>query len=437
MKKVLGLCLLVGVALLVAAPALAADDHNWKFTGGVRVRADYFENYDFLDESNGGIDDSGANWPFMIRFGAEGDLTENVHGMVELRNDDVFGGSPTGNEAVVNSPGTLPFTFFPPSYSNNSQGSNDIILYQAFIDLKDLGITGFDLKVGRQEYTYGTELLIGDNDFYTGQSYDGVRLGWHRDHWGLGGFYFKVSENNFNVFPPGGSFDTNLWGVTFDFMMDKWGDLGVYYIDYQNLGPSPSTGVESYGARWGRLVAADDQMFDWNLEYVHQGGDINTASSHDADAIEGWFGFNLHGDTMHHRFAVGYLSASGDDPTTADNESFSPLFGDGHAYNRLGNLDNLAVTDVEDINASYTLTVNKHKVMIALHQLALDQELTFGPVTEDEVGTAWDIVYDYAMNENYGFQVGASSLMNGDLIDAAGTPNDDPMRFWGQFALRW
>ena len=37
------------------------------------MRADYFENYDFVDESNGGIDDNGAYWPFTIRFGVEGD----------------------------------------------------------------------------------------------------------------------------------------------------------------------------------------------------------------------------------------------------------------------------------------------------------------------------------------------------------------------------
>jgi hypothetical protein len=195
--------------------------------------------------------------------------------------------------------------------------------------------------------------------------------------------------------------------------------------------------VDSYGVRWARLVAADDQWFDWNLEYVMQAGDISTTVDRDADAIEGWLGFNIHGDRMHHRFGVGYLNASGDDPTTAsDNESFSPLFNDSHQYNRLGNLDNLIVSDIEDINVNYTLTAGKHKFFVAAHQLTLDQSL--GTPAEDDIGMQWDVVYDYAMNENYGFQVGVSAHMNGDFIDAAFTPpNDDPMRAWGQFALRW
>jgi hypothetical protein len=50
------------------------------------------------------------------------------------------------------------------------------------------------------------------------------------------------------------------------------------------------------------------------------------------------------------------------------------------------------------------------------------------------------VTYDHTVNERYGFQIGVSTLLNDDFIDdpaVVGTPNDDPLRAWGQFAVRW
>ena len=54
----------------------------------------------------------------------------------------------------------------------------DIVrLYQAYIRVRNLfGVDQFDLKVGRQELRYGSELLLGTNDFFTGTVHDAVRL---------------------------------------------------------------------------------------------------------------------------------------------------------------------------------------------------------------------------------------------------------------------
>ena len=450
MRKLGILALVAVLAVSLAAPARAQDEgeKKWNIHGEVRARADYFENYDYLDVDNGGVDDNASIWPYMVRVSIDGTITDNVKAMVEFRNDGLFGSAPTFNEF-----GTAPW-FYTSAYSSE----DNVNLYQGWIQIDQLfGWDSFSARVGRQEMILGTELLLGDNDFYTGQSYDGARLMWNHETWSINAFYFKLVENNFFNSPfgipvDGESFDTNLLGAAFNYKTEGWGGFDIYMLRYQGLddyfGSSlyPGSGIDTYGARWGN--SAEKGLFDWNIEYAIQSGDYDiptggvggptTNVDLSSDVIEGWLGVNFRPGNSHHRFNVGYLAASGDDPTTTDDETFFPLFGDSNEYNRLGNLDNFGLSNVEDISVAYTgaFAEGKHTFMLAVHQLALDQPFTVGG--EDDLGMAWDLNYMYQYNKMVGLEVNVSQGMPGDYQDlAVGGSADTASRYYAQLNVRW
>lgn len=454
MRKVCVLALIAVVALVVAAPVRAeSHDENkkWNIHGDIRSRLDYFENFDYLDVDNGGSRDNASIWPYTVRVGIDGTITDNVKALVDFRTDGTFGSSPTFNE----------FGGDPRFFSSAYSSEDNVNLYQGWLQIDKLfGWENFSLKLGRQEHTLGTELLLGDNDFYTGQSFDGARMMWTNDKWDANLFYYKLVENNFDnglgLGFGGDSQDTNFFGGTFDWKFEKFGQLDAYWLRFQGLDDfTPfsvvdGTGIDTLGVRWGKMLGSkDDGMFDWNVEFATQTGDYgNGVGSTDvsSDVVEGWFGVNLFPGDSHHRFHVGVLQATGDDPTTADDETFFPLFGDGHAYNRLGNLDNLpgdpaqffGVSNVQDVNVGWTgkFMDGKHTVMAAVHAMKLDQPLVVNG--EDDLGMVVDLNYMYQWNKMIGFEVNLSQGQPGDFQDLlVGGSADSAARYYAQLHVRW
>src|SRR5262245_56630152 len=173
MKKVL--LTLVAAASLAAplAPALAQDDADKKFTfnGMVRGRYEYFNNYFDLtdnDESGDANDDSFALAPYRAIVGITGNFSENVSAHVDLQYAGVFGDEfqPEKDIGLPVGEGFTPYLF----------ATQGVQLYQGYIDINKIGGSNIGVRVGRAEHTYGTELFLGDNDYYNGTSFDGARL---------------------------------------------------------------------------------------------------------------------------------------------------------------------------------------------------------------------------------------------------------------------
>lgn len=445
-----GLVLVVG---LVAAPAGAHDEEDMEnvkfhFHGDVLVRSDYFENYDFNDAL--AADDNFGIWPYRVRAGMDVDFQNDVRAMIQFQTAQEFGTSGTNFF-----PGDPRFFFATPT-----SGTEDVNLYQGFVELNKIGGSNFSARIGRQEHTFGTELLMGDNDFYTGQSFDGGRLMWGWDRFDLNAFYYKIVETNaVPVSISGGSNDTNFSGLTVDWVFENWGDFDAYLLWLQALAIESSRAT--YGARWGRMIESSndvsDNPFDWNIEAAFQSGDTGnppTETDLSGDLVEGWFGWNWnHDGGGRSRVHIGAVMASGDDPTTgAENEAFNPLFQDAHAHNRLGNLELISsnglfsvsptTTNIDDLNLGYEYwsSEGRHGLGVAFHWLKLNEEVAVPGGTDDDIGQAIDAWYDFKYNDNVAIEIGASTLLPGDLPDripAVAGSADDPLRTWAQVHLRW
>ena len=115
-------------------------------------------------------------FPYRIRIAAEGHFTKNVSAWIEFQNVGVAGnGGPTRSGA-------------------GGDGS-DVEMYQGNMTLDKLWSDSFSLRIGRQEMVAGNELLLGDDDFYTGISHDGGVGMWDFDNVDVMVWYTRPTES--------------------------------------------------------------------------------------------------------------------------------------------------------------------------------------------------------------------------------------------------
>ena len=474
MKKFAYAALLTLAAGMIFVPARAADDDDEKkFTvhGEVRQRWEYQDNVGDLTDKidDGDQDDEFSFAPYRARVGVMGQFSNNVSGYISIQDYGFWGNEfPLRGEAM------------PLDQTDGNIDDSEIDLYQAYIAINEIGGSKLSLKAGRMELSMGTELLIGDNDYYNGQSFDGIVGGWDFEKWDLHFGWLTIEDNNVDnciddPFLDGSSSDCDddnidLYGGGANFEIGDTGQHVEPYIIHYRDGDSGDFGISTstIGARWSRGYDDEDQnLLDWSLEALIQTGEIDPNGinkDHSASLIEGTLGFNFsHGDDAHSRVHVGFLSSSGDDnDTDNDNEAFFPLFGDNHSNNRLGNIDfggNNALsglltwtedideagedTGITDISAGYTFTMGNHMFMAAIHLLTATEDALAGNgatlANEDDIGQMIDLGYGYRYSQNLSFNVELSNFMPGDAFEGLATTDfeDDALRIAGQARLRW
>ena len=445
MKKVLWTVFVAVVAGAMAAPALAADaDNTFTFNGEVRARYEYLNNYlDQLDNQTSGdaADDSYSLGPYRVVLGITGTFAKNITAHADLQYVGLFGDEFSPQKDVFPPVGQ----FFTP-YLFNTQG---VQLYTGWFEASKLWGSDVGIRVGRQEHTYGTELLMGDNDYYAGLSFDGARVMWNHGHSDLNVFYYKVAEDNGpNPGAQGGANDSDFFGATYDWNFNNgWGTVGGYFLVGQDLngnGPvfTPDSSVETYGVRWNRGMMNGDKlnMFDWDVEYAMQSGDqfdpaVVVPSIKLGGWIgEGWFGFNYKVGDSHGRVHIGTLMTSGDKLTSTKNESFIPLYGDFHANNRFGDLDWIDVfgpSNITDYNIGYDHWFGTmHHVMAAYHKFKITES---NGAPSDDLGDEIDLGYDYMYSKNLSIQVLVGQASPGNAF----TNQDSVQRVAVQALLHW
>ena len=475
MKKFALTAMLALAAGMMIAPAVAEDDGEKMFTvhGEIRSRWERLDNVGDLTDSEGDLyRDTYSYLPYRARVSVHGQFTKNVEGVIELQNFGTFGNSDPlkGSQDPTHQAFLDPNSVFGQEAFNNS----GIDLYQAYIRMNEIGGTSFFIQMGRQELQFGKNLLLGNNEYYNGRSFDGVMFGWDADNWDVTILGMTIAERNaqwFSSCPANAPLNacrddnTNLYGALANIDIGDNGQVISPYLLYYrdgrgttgiNASGIPGAKVYTLGARWGKDVTIDDDaLIDWNLEAAYQSGDIdvnNLDLSVKAYIVEGWVGFNFHGDNSMHRIGAGVLLTSGDDDINdQDANSFMPLFGDIHANNRLGNIDfggqnalsgvggatgfGLGLgqdTGITDLNLRYNGIMGRHAFMFAFHYLAasaLDDVNVFPSGYSKDLGGMIDLGYDFTYTKNLVFATELSYFMPGeffeDLITGPGSVGED------------
>jgi len=445
MKKVF-----LGVLLLAFAAApmtMVMAENDVSVTAEVWSRTEYLENFsDFRDSENGNFRDNLDFTTYRARVDVNVQVSDDIGACVEVQNFGTWGDSfilsQQSQDPVI---GTL-----------DTNANNDVQLYQAYIDLDNIGGSLLSLQVGRQEHTLGNELHMGDNNFYGGQFFDGIRADLDFESWILTAFYYKVDERSIApgsiiVFPPdiqnGGSDDSDFFGVHASFDIGEGHNLEPYVLGKRDgneggslLGPKYSAitiGVLYNHAR------SDDGMFNWNLEVATQSGEVDFGGGNEPDLsatiAEGEFGVAFGSDQAHH-VKIGFLMV-GDGDDANDIEAFMELFPDTHR--RAGAMDlfssNLSSSgfggdsfhNLTNIFVGWDWTTGNNTFSAALHQFALTEDFG-GP--EDDMGQEVDLMWEHMSGEHVGLQIGLGTFSPGDLFTS---PNDDSvMRAWAMLRFR-
>ena len=458
------------LVLLAAGPMFAAEqqegDKKFTVSGEVRSRWEWMDNLLDFDDSPG-ADDGFDIWPYRVRVGVEGKFAENVTGFVEVQNFGLFGDEPPFKSSQN-----------PGDQFAESANLEDTNLYQGFLQLDDIGGSHIGARFGRQEHTLGYELQIGDNDFYNGVSFDGLRGMWDSKRFDLGAFFYRINDVTCTIVGgPCGADDATFAGITANIRI---GDNGMvlepYVMNFQNQSDTSTvfldrTNFLTYGGRFSRPVTSledvnNGRRFDWNAEVALQDGDIGpfgAESNHSAWLSEGWFGFNWKcGERGYSRVHVGTLISSGDKedagglPDDGDHEDYLFLFTDFHANNRLGDADleqqffsygdatfgTFFSSGVTNYNVGYEFFGQRHSFLAAFHQFMLTEENCVNTISggcQDDLGQEVDLRYGYRYSDQLGFEVGLANFMPGDAISDSifyGS-DDDGMRVWGQARLRF
>jgi alginate export protein len=469
MKKFLYMFLLAAAVASAFSFVLAQSDDSGekKFVlhGEIRQRADYEDN---LTDFTGDFDDSFLMFPYRARIAAEGHFTKDVTGYIEFQAFGVWGDAPPikgfafgpvggDNTGIPSFPSD---TAIDQNANSGQIFGNDVELYQGYLALNKIAGSQFSLILGRQEIVKGSEMLLGDNDFYNGISHDAAMGCWQTKNFDLDIWWSRPLQTPApatvatTVAPPPvpNHQSVNFYGAWLNWnRYDNGVSWAAYILDYDD---GTSTGLPNparrqfltLGARTDREISGKNGVY-WNAEFAYQTGDFNNGpalqdtGSIKATGFEGTLGFNLHGN-YDHKFQIIYDVASGDsDPADDDAESFDPLFQDSH--DRYGFTDIFTFSDLTVWGLGYHAIMNDRQSWgIDYFNQQLTEDIVGGPADgENSLGQELDGWWKMQYTTNAQVMVGAAWFDPGDAIDAvnsaAGLNTDAGIRLLAQVRLRW
>ena len=333
------------------------DASHWDLGGSLRLRYEVRENALAAPPANDfkfGVANDNSYFSTKLLFHiARSEKWWNV--TIEGRNSSATGDS---RGAAPN---------IPSGSSPDSDGPVD--LHQAFLtwgNLKEFPVT---LKVGRQEFSYGDERVIGAFGWsQVGRVFDAAKLRWQNSWFGVDAFSGRVvvpDDNNFNT-----SNDYEQFSGLY-FNTAKVPKNGLeFYLLARNVSPqaitlfSPAITPSPYNptARdvytvGTRLKSATNAWghFDYTVEAMGQFGNWkrsntgirpNERDEHRAYAGSGNLGYTFADTAGKPRLAVEYSYGSGDnDPNDGQHGTFDNLFPTNHkfyGYQDLASLQNLS-----------------------------------------------------------------------------------------------
>jgi len=262
--------LVIAMLVLSMAGVAVAELQNVEVGGKLKIRGNYYR-----------LDDFGTTSAVEQRtvLNVKADFTNDVSAFIEFDSYDNWGDSFRSNYLT----------------GIDGRGAADVNLYQAYVNVKNLWGTPLSLRVGRQELVFGSSFLLGNNSsnaFFTGLSYDAIRLTFANDMFKIDAFAAKLAESFKNF----GKGDVDLYGIygsyigIEDVTIDAY---GLYVRDDSVVGND----IDLYTV--GLRGAGTMSGFDFDAEVAYQMGSVDGQPSAcpfgfgEADVDYGTFGANV------------------------------------------------------------------------------------------------------------------------------------------------
>ncbi len=386
-------------AVMLARSLAAADqeekkDVTWTLSGEARFRPEWRDNAD-LDDA---IDDDTRQGFMRQRLGVSILYKEDYRVFVQVQDARVAGeeASPASNE-------------------------KNLDLHQGLLEVRRVGFDRLSLTLGRQEWKYGDERLIGASWWSNvGRSFDGLKARYAGRSFWIDGIVARIANRTVGAATTG----SDLFGLYAQSFARKGAEYEAYWLLFDDhVSQAGETGVVSdsaihaLGVRGKDHFGAVDLTVEGTLERGRLFGDDLRARA--AAAVVGY----TIGSRSKVRFFGGYDYATGDrNPTDGRQNEFFNFFPTNHAL--YGYIDYQGWRNLRSPWGGIGLTAGRHYVQAKFHRFALDQAR--GPWKDDggivfgfdpaglsgkSVGRELDLTWRYAWKEKMTIEAGYARFM--------------------------
>lgn len=326
----------------------------------------------------------------------------------------------------------------------------NLTLYEGYVDLKKLGRnSNLALRFGRMSLgKYGNEILVGDDDFIKGRSFESVRLRYKKNRVTSDLMWVQL----YQPAPPAANFDWNhpIFLATFN---------TFNFSEAFNVDANLPFIIDQYNSGWRTSVFMPDLRafghlgnLKYSAEFILQTGTAkgilneNLTGTLNAYATELSAGYTSTDGKLNASLA--YYRASGDD-NTSDNElkSYNVLWQNEHR--RFGYIDAFKGSNVQavtlhlDWKLGRLVSTGVHGVMA---QVLESKDRSSGVITLENlnrlntnnkfIGIGGDWYLNYYYNHNLNFQFSTSAFKAGEYFTAVNGTDKTMIRFYLMMALR-
>jgi hypothetical protein len=442
-KRVSGWCTLavfaVGGAMVAADPAFARVDVDQLTIGGeARIRYEGRNNANL--NSNLGNGSAGSH---RIRVNVGYDLTPDISFFAQLQDARTYGTETAGAGSGIG------------AVSSANGNGNSVDLHQGYILVKNLGVPGLSLKVGRQEIMYGDHRLFGNfNWSQIGNSFDAVKLGYYTSVYDVDLFWARIHDTETNagaLFPAAatkGTTDQNIYGLYVTLkMVPNWTVEPYYFLLKDDRAPGttlftgPQASAQTRSTLGGR-INGKVRGLDATGELAWQLGSMSSGAGAPADNlhINAWAGAFKAGYTFDQvpmkprvGIEVDYASGSGcvaGGTCAAQGKfnTFDNLYPTNHIH--YGYMDLMAWRNMVNYQIMFDVkpdAVSKLQVNFIIHRLASSKDnwyragqVVYGATaatnTASSIGRELNIHYYRTIKEKFKFEIGVGHFWAGDYL---------------------
>jgi len=399
---------LIALALLVAVSApLFAELQNVEVGGALRIRGNVYEMDDAFTMGDLAFSE------MRTRLNVKADFTDEVSAFIELDSYDVLGEDFRSNYVT--------------GLDARAASGDDVEMYQAYIEASQMWGTALSMRVGRQEIQLGSEWLVGNNDknsFFTGLSFDALRLDYATDMFSVTAIASKLAE----TFSDFSDDDADMYGIYASYLGIEDVTIDAYWlwINDEVAFIGTDADLHTVGLRGAGTIGA----FDFDAEAAFQFGEAEfpdtkflwwTVDDNDLD-YDAWacnidLGYTF--DVSYQpRIGLGFAYFEGAD---GDSLAFNRLFSDVEYSQFLdmdGDMSNMYVFSL-GVSAMPTETV---KLALAVSYLLADEVDSGGWwfwswEDEDDMGWEAGLSGTYQYSEDLAFNAGWSHFFGSEGLE--------------------
>lgn len=397
-------------------------------SGEFRARSGYSHNRNFNDD-----DDEGTYTDARFRVGMTFDFSRDVTAHFEMQANGLYNNGDT-----------------PASNGNLS----DIDLYQGWILMRNLfGRKELSSKTGRQEIVLGNEFIFGDNDFFSGETFDATHWLWASDNFDVHLIFAKLGAANDAAFSTrnhpytpagngnrsGGFDDDEMYSLYFTLKSIENHTLDLFwvYMNGDNLGTAVGTqgnAITPGKAVYHTVGLSLRGMFgvaaglDYALNFAYQFGDFDSATTANGLpedvkglALEAEVGITFNADN-NFRVFLRFLWSEGRD---GNDSGYIPLFMETHSNEgyraRYGLMDIIPVANVITLQGGLHFDPNADWTIGATVIWATtDEDVVIAGQNEDKLGWEIDLFAEYRYSAETTLGAGVGIFLPDDATPTIG-----------------